>query len=262
MKQRVAMAAMAVFLACAPAFAGVQSAGLKGTTTTQKGAVSLAGVAVTVLDSAGKPVANVESGEDGRFLVPPLPAGRYTVVARLSAFRELRRIVDIRPGVPDLNLDLDVEVTETVSVVVKEADAGFASSLASREVLNAKTAEQLPVGGESIQAALRVISSVTQQTAGVRIKGGRADQTSLQLGRVAVNDPTGGSGMFRLPVDAIDAIDVLSNPYDAEYGGFSSGLVVVSPRTPPDRGGGNRPAGLWRGAPRGGAGAAARRCGG
>lgn len=230
------MTAIAVFLVSTGVLAGGQSARLTGTTTSQKGAVRLAGVVVTVLDSQGKQVAGVESGENGQFSVPPLAVGKYTVAARLSGFRELRRVIDVRPGaMVDLNLDLEIEVTETVAVVVKEADSGFASSQASREVLSAKTAERLPVGGESIQAALRVISSVTGQTAGVRIKGGRADQTSLQFGRVAVNDPTGGSGMFRLPVDAIDAIDVLPNPYDAEFGGFSSGLVVVRPRTPPDR---------------------------
>jgi len=228
--------ATAVLFASAGLFAGTQVPALKGTTTSQKGAVRLAGVAVTVLDAQGKQVASVQSNEEGQFSVPPLPAGRYTVVGNLSSFKETRRTVVVQPGVvAEVNLDLDVATTETVSVVVKEADPGFASSLASREVVAAKTAEQLPVGGESIQAALRVISSVTQQTGGVRIKGGRADQASLQFGRVIVNDPTGGSGMFRLPVDAVDAIEVLPNPYGAEFGGFSSGLIVIRPRTPPDK---------------------------
>ncbi|HEX5069717.1 MAG TPA: TonB-dependent receptor [Vicinamibacterales bacterium] len=236
MKQRVLMTALAVLLAATPVLAGVQSAGFKVTTTAEKGALRLPGVAVAILDSQGKQVATLDSGEEGQLSVPSLPVGRYTIVAKLSGFREVRRIIDVRPGaMPELNLDLEAELNETVSVVVKEADAGFASSLASREVLGARTAEQLPIGGESIQAALRVISSVTSQTAGVRIKGGRADQTSLQLGPVSVNDPTGGAGLFRLPVDAIDGIDVMPNPYDAEYGGFSSGLVVVRPRTPPDK---------------------------
>jgi hypothetical protein len=236
MRRRFITTTAVVLLSSMSLLAGFQSAGFKGTTTTQKEAVRLAGVAVTVLDAVGKPVASVQSGETGQFSVPPIPAGRYTVVATLIGFREARRAIDVRPGpMPDLNLDLEPALNETVSVVVKEADEGFASSLASREVLSAKTAEQLPIGGESIQAALRVISSVTEQTGGVRIKGGRADQASLQFGNVIVNDPTGGSGMFRLPVDAVDAIDVLPNPYGAEYGGFSSGLIVVRPRTPPDR---------------------------
>jgi hypothetical protein len=228
--------AAAVLFASAGLVAGTQAPALKGTTTSQKGAVRLAGVAVTVLDAQGKQIAAVQSNDEGQFSVPPLPAGRYTVVGNLSSFKETRRTVVVQPGVVvEVNLDLDVATTETVSVVVKEADPGFASSLASREVVAAKTAEQLPVGGESIQAALRVISSVTQQTGGVRIKGGRADQASLQFGRVIVNDPTGGSGMFRLPVDAVDAIEVLPNPYGAEFGGFSSGLIVIRPRTPPDK---------------------------
>jgi hypothetical protein len=75
---------------------------------------------------------------------------------------------------------------------------------------------------------------VTEQTGGVRIKGGRRSG-HLQFGNVIVNDPTGGSGMFRLPVDAVDD-DVLLNSYGAEYGGFSSGLIVVRPRTPPTDG--------------------------
>jgi hypothetical protein len=241
MKYRFVTTAAAVLLASASAWAAAQSpapqsVALTGITTTQKGTLRLAGVAVTVLDAQGKQVAAVASGEQGQFALPLLPTGKYTLVARLSSFREARRAFDVRPGAKaDLDLDLEVAVGDTVSVVVNEADPGFASSLASREVVTGTTAEKLPVGGPTIQSALRVISSVTEQTAGVRIKGGRAEQSSLQFGKVIVNDPTGGFGMFRLPVDAVDAVDVLPNPYGAEYGGFSSGLVVVRPRTPPDR---------------------------
>jgi len=236
MKYWFVTTAAAVLLASVSPLAAAQApAALTGLTTAQKGTLRLAGVAVTVLDAQGKQVAVVESGEQGQFSLPSLPPGSYTVVARLSGFRDAKRAFDVRPGARvDLDLDLEVAIGDSVSVVVNEADPGFASSLASREVVTGKTAEKLPVGGPTIQSALRVISSVTEQTAGVRIKGGRAEQSSLQFGRVMVNDPTGGFGMFRLPIDAVDAIDVLPNPYGAEFGGFSSGLVVVRPRTPPD----------------------------
>lgn len=236
MKFRILAAAALLVLASAGLAAGAQSPGIKGITTSQQGAIRLAGVAVTVLDSQGRQVAAVQSGEDGQFTLPPISPGRYTIVTKLAGFREVKRTIDTLAGaIADLNLDLEPASSETVSVVVKEADSarGFASTLASREVVAARTAEVLPIGGESIQAALRVISSVTEQTGGVRIKGGRSDQSSLQFGRVIANDPTGGSGMFRLPVDAVDSIEVLPNPYGAEFGGFSSGLVVVHPRTPP-----------------------------
>jgi len=109
-----------------------------GTTTSQRGAVRLAGVVVTVLDAQGRQVAALQSGDEGQFSLPPLPAGRYTVVAKLGGFRETRRSIVVQPGVnPEVNLDLEAGTSETVSVVVKEADSGFASSLASREVVAA-----------------------------------------------------------------------------------------------------------------------------
>jgi hypothetical protein len=237
MRSRIVHTAAAVLLASTGLVAGGQSAGLKGTTTSQQGAVCLPGVAVTVLDPQGRQTAATASGGDGQFSLAQIPPGRYTVVAALKGFREARRAVEVQPNaIAEVNLNLEVVASETVSVVVKAADAalGFASSSASREVVAAQVSEQLPVGGDSIQAALRLISSVTEQTGGVRIKGGRADQASLQIGRVIVNDPTGGAGAFRLPVDAADSIEVLPNPYGAEFGGFSSGLTIVHPRTGPD----------------------------
>src|SRR6185295_15365330 len=59
-------------------------------------------------------------------------------------------------------------------------------------------------------------------------KGGRSNQSGLQIGMAALTDSTTGAPLFSLPVDAIDSVEVLPNPYSVEFGRFSSGMTVVN----------------------------------
>src|SRR6266536_2180021 len=64
----------------------------------------------------------------------------------------------------------------------------------------------------------------------VAFKGGRATQAGMQIGASTLADPGIGLAHFTLPDDAIDSVAVLPNPYEVEYGRFSSGLVVIQTR--------------------------------
>ncbi|HVW40240.1 MAG TPA: MFS transporter [Amycolatopsis sp.] len=66
----------------------------------------LAGVTVAVADAAGTPVAVVVTGPDGRYEVPDLPLGEYTVLTRL--YEPSAREVELTPGRP---ATVDVELT-------------------------------------------------------------------------------------------------------------------------------------------------------
>ena len=70
-------------------------------------------------------------------------------------------------------------------------------------------------------------SGVIEVPGGVSIKGGRPNQSSIQLGSSTLADPATGLVHVNLPDDAVDSVDVLPNPYAVEFGRFSSGLVVI-----------------------------------
>jgi hypothetical protein len=64
----------------------------------------------------------------------------------------------------------------------------------------------------------------------IRIKGGNANQTNALINNVSIGDPFTGQPALRLPTAAVESMRVLSNPFSAEFGGFSSGVVEVTTR--------------------------------
>src|SRR5262249_34676446 len=50
-----------------------------------------------------------------------------------------------------------------------------------------------------------------------------------------VTDPVTGNFAIELPIEAVENVQVLTNPYSAEYGKFSGGVTSVSTRSGEDK---------------------------
>ena len=57
-----------------------------------------------------------------------------------------------------------------------------------------------------------------------------ANQTSQQIGAATLVNPATNLSRVTLPADGIDSVSVMSNPYEVEFGRFSSGLVTIQMR--------------------------------
>lgn len=210
------------------------AAGLHGTTTTQKGTVLLPGVEVVVTDAgSGRRVSAVVSDGSGHFAVRDLPAGRYRIVARLGGFTDLSPDPVTLAGGQDLEMNLDLAlapVTEDVKVVGQAGMAQTETSV-SRDTVKGQMNEFLPVAGDGYRALLPVVPGVVRAADGrITLKGARETQGALQVGRGYANDPSTGNFGIELPADSIDTVDILSNPYAAEDGRFSSTIVRIETR--------------------------------
>jgi hypothetical protein len=204
---------------------------LEGLVTTQAGEVRLPGAEVTVRDASDQQVAQLLCAEDGRFRVPDLPPGKYRVVASLAGFDEGRADAEVTAGnTTNLSLDLAItSISQTVDVVATNVLAERDGTLSKSDSIGGRELDQFaPSGG--LPASLRLLASIIEVPGGVSIKGGRPSQAGLQLGPGTLADPTTGLTPLSLPDGAIDSVAVLPNPYEVEYGRFSSGLVVIQTR--------------------------------
>ena len=68
----------------------------------------------------------------------------------------------------------------------------------------------------------------------IRIKGGRTNQANTLVNSASVTDPFTGQAALSLPAVAVQSVQVLSNPFSAEYGRFASGVVEVNTRSGTD----------------------------
>jgi hypothetical protein len=202
------------------------------TVTTDSGSILLPGASVRVSSIDGHAVAADVSDGQGLVRVATLAAGVYEVSATLAGFDEARATVKIENGkqaVAKLDLRL-TGVKEEVNVIgnAETAPPTIGEGLSTKGVLDSRVVEQLPVRDHSVLSALKLLAGIVEGPGGVSIKGGRANQSGVQIGMTNQNDPSNGMPLFHLPADAIDTVEVLPNPYAVEFGRFSSGLTLIN----------------------------------
>jgi len=235
-----ALVLVAVGLLVVPAGAGAQTdsrgvGSIEGTVSTQNGAVALPGVLVSVRDASDREVGQQVSDGDGHFAITALMPARYHVRASLDGFETLDREALVAGGATArLTLDLAIStVNEHVEVVAK-SPAFEAPTLATTEAVAASEVQVISPG-QGVPGALRLMTGVIEVPGGDSIDGGRPYQAGMQVGAATLIDPATNLSRIPLPAGALDSVSVLPNPYEVEFGRFSSGLVQVQTRRAADK---------------------------
>ena len=206
---------------------------IDGLVTAQNGLIVVAGADIRVTRPDGQAAGEVTSAETGRFQLT-LPGGRYRLRATHYVFATREVDVEVTAGLTTtVAIDLPVTFTETVSVTPGMGVLPRTLAKTSTAVeFSAQAVDDLPIGGDdSLTEVQRLVPGVVQGPAGISIKGGRANQSGLQLGRANVTDPYSGNSIFRLPWDAVQTVEILPNPYAVEFGRFSSGVTTIETRS-------------------------------
>jgi hypothetical protein len=203
---------------------------IEGVVTTQSGSLRLPGAAVALTEGA-RDVATQVTDADGGFRFEGLPAATYKVAVSLDGFDTKTLLIDVKAG-QTANAAVDL----SISAVAEHVDVVGATRqpLTDSEELKSDEMDQFVPGG-GFEAALRLLSSVLEVPGGLSIKGGRASQSSVQLGSTTLIDPSTGFTKIVLPADALESVAVLPNPYAVEFGRFSSGVVVLQSRRAGDQ---------------------------
>jgi hypothetical protein len=244
----------AVALFCALLFCGAVSlygqanAEFLGTVTDQTGAV-IPGATVTITAQQTGVTRTVKTDQGGRYLVPFLPVGVYTIKADLTGFTEAiqqnlalqvdeQREVDftLQPA----TVSQKVEVSAT-AVAVQTSNSTLGQVITSQQV------SELPLNGRDfVQLATLTAGTVQQTDPGsfftsggssevairgafsLSVGGSRPNSTDWLLDGVDNNELTAG-GIDVLPsIDAIQEFKVLTYNYSAEYGTRGGPTVLVT----------------------------------
>ena len=172
-----------------------------------------------------------ESDAKGAFAVDGLPPGTYQIEA----------------NAPDLYAALAVEISEgrsstvsvemsvaavTSTVYVTASDTAQGEESAQHNTISQSVVEKAPNQAEKIESLLPLVPGVVRGPDGrINIKGAQATQAGWLVNSANVTDPATGGQSINLPIDVVSSVQVISNPYDPEYGKFTGAVSSVETRT-------------------------------
>ncbi|HEX6162651.1 MAG TPA: TonB-dependent receptor [Vicinamibacterales bacterium] len=199
-----------------------------------------------VTDPDGRPVANAEvivsgnmpsplrvrSNTDGRFELPGLADGRYSVIASAPGLVSTPAVFDIAGADASLDIALAISaIAETLVVSAAQIDQPLSRVPDSVTVIPGAEIEAKQQF--TLASALRSVPGLTLQQNGgpgtvtsLFTRGGESDFTLVLVDGVRVNSFGGGLDLSQVPLQNVDRIEVLRGPQSALYGSDAIGGVI------------------------------------
>ena len=170
---------------------------------------------------------------DGQFEFNGLLAGDYTISVEYSGFKkfEQKLSVQIEATVEQNILLQPVPLSEQVTVTDDRTDAVRTEST-TPSTITTQNLRDAPLIDQKFQDALPLLPGVVRGPDGnLNIKGTRPSQSGILVSSLNVTDPVTGAPAIELPLEAVDTVQVHSNPYSSEYGKFTGAVTTIETRS-------------------------------
>lgn len=193
----------------------------------------VSGVAVSLRSEILPQPRQTVSDEEGNYEFAGLIAGDYTLVIETEGFERNEQRVSVQiASATELNIQLrPVAVSESLTVTAREDELRRTESSLPSQIGTA-TLRNAPLINERFQDALPLLPGVVRSPDGqLAIKGARATQSGVLVSSLNVTDPVTGSPAINVPLEAVEEIQVYSNPYSAEFGRFTGAVTSIETRS-------------------------------
>jgi outer membrane receptor protein involved in Fe transport len=195
---------------------------------------ALSGVVVSLSGDrlAGKRTQSI-SDEEGGYDFPGLIAGDYQLSVELTGFQKYEQKISVQI---DATVEQDIllkpeTLSATVTVKQDPTDATKTDTTAPG-VITGTALQEAPLIDQKFQDALPLLPGVLRGPDGtLNIKGTRPSQSGILVSSLNVTDPVTGNPAIELPLEAVETVNVYSNPYSAEYGKFTGAVTAIETRS-------------------------------
>src|SRR5262245_54192146 len=184
-------------------------------------------------ERSGEKALESVSDQEGQFDFVGLVAGNYVISIELKGFKKYERKISVQI---DATVEQDailqpVPVSETVTVTNDQMDASRTDSQTPATITTAALRDA-PLIDQKFQDALPLLPGVLRGPDGnLNLKGTRPSQSGILVSSLNVTDPVTGTPAIELPLEAVETIQVHSNPYSSEFGRFTGAVTTIETRS-------------------------------
>ncbi len=169
---------------------------------------------------------------DGYYVINGVPVGTYTVNASRVGYSEM--------SVSDVRVMADLR--NNVGFTLVAESSGLTTIRAEDPLIDVNiTYTGRDIGSESFDTQVaddfqdmlvRTPGIVTEDNAegtlNLHIRGGRGEEVAYIVDGVNITNPIAGGAGMQVPTDAIEAMNVITAGWDAEYGDAQSGIINIT----------------------------------
>lgn len=206
-----------------------RTANVRGTVFVRDASGNRSAVAGAKVTFNGPSAFETETDPGGNYVVESLPPGTYTVEAVSPG---LKAVGTVRVEAGEVLVPLELKPVEVTTSVVVKPDHAETNNPAPSETISENTLRDAPNVNERFESALPLIPGVVRGPDGhVNLKGTRNTQSGALVNSANVTDPVTGGPAINLPIDVVASVQVISNPYDPQYGKFTGAVSTVATKT-------------------------------
>jgi hypothetical protein len=184
--------------------------------------------AVVVLKGPEELTAHAD--ENGAYHFAAVHSGAYIIEATAPGL-EAQESLTLNEG-EQLKLPVRLHLVNAVaSVTVTDTSAGPDVATTSQTITQ-ETISDAPNADQRFETLLPLVPGVVRGPDGrINLKGSRNTQSGALVNGANVTDPASGGSAINLPIDVVSSVQVVSNPFDPQYGRFTGALATVETKT-------------------------------
>ena len=175
-----------------------------------------------------------ETDAGGKGLFPSIPPGTYAIEAQFPGL-EAAQFVTINGGATtEVPLELKpAAVKSEVTVTATESAAPTAEATApTAQTIPEKILKEAPNPDDRTESVLPLIPGVVRGPDGrINMKGARYTQSGALVNSANATDPATGAPGLDVPIDVVESVHVISNPYDPQYGKLTGAVSSIDTKT-------------------------------
>jgi hypothetical protein len=209
-----------------------QNGRIVATVSLLEGSVRWPGVTLELRTATDKTVlAKTVTDGAGQATFPDIPPGRYVIEASGDTLRTAETApFEVRAG-DTAQVLIDVRLTYTAEVNVRPPNSSPTNSVqpvSTSDMISGNIMDLAPLEGDDFQSLLPLLPGVVRgQDGRLRVKGGQPTQGALQISSASLVDPSTGDFDLDIPGQSIESVEVLANPFAAEYGRFTTSVTQI-----------------------------------
>ena len=170
--------------------------------------------------------------EGGKFEFRDVQPGTYTIEVTTPGLIATQSVTVEMGKVAQISLELKPTTVQDSVTVTATANEEPTISASPSGTITSSTLLNAPNRDDRTESILPTLPGVVRGPDGrINMKGARSTQSGALVNSANATDPATGSPGISVPIDVVSSVQVISNPYDPQYGKLTGAVSTLDTKT-------------------------------